>query len=275
MDLTSALYHKGLSLKKTKLGLTNEIYLLEYQGQRYCLRKQSHEIINKAQRETERQVQLQLKDILDAEEIYFNKEKGIRITRWLDNIQTFQECEDDAKYFRAIKLIKYFHERVHDLKINFDLDKHYHNYLEQLKKPLFKYEAYEDIIVEFQKIEQDTPSHNDLVSGNILLGQKDYLIDYEYAANNTKYFDLMSFLSENQIYDPDLRSEIYFNYFETIPNERILNELKLTELAQDLLWSVWANLLYEKKKDLRYLVIASDKMQHLKEVYHETYLHHQ
>ncbi len=64
---------------------------------------------------------------------------------------------------------------------------------------------------------------------------KTYLIDYEYAANNDPLFDVMSFLSENQINDPALRERFYAVYFNEM-NDTVRKQLDIWENFQNLLW---------------------------------------
>lgn len=106
--------------------------------------------------------------------------------------------------------------------------------------------------------------HNDLVSGNLLFSKERlYLIDYEYAAMNDPLFDVISFLSENQIFDKELRQRFYLAYFNTQPDGLLLNQLKEWEIFEDVLWCTWAMMMAESRHEQVYLDIAEDKYQAL------------
>ena len=75
---------------------------------------------------------------------------------------------------------------------------------------------------------------------------------------NDRRFDIASFFSENQIMDPEARSQFYEAYHLPISNTKVC----LFEAMADILWGYWANMLYEKRKELIYKQIATEKMEH-------------
>ena len=102
------------------------------------------------------------------------------------------------------------------------------------------------------------------MDGNILFTKdKTYLIDYEYAANNDPLFDVMSFLSENQIEDPALRARFYAVYFDEM-NATVRRQLDIWENFQNLLWCCWAMMMWESRHESIYRAIARDKYEALK-----------
>ena len=271
MYSTDKLYHSDYKLIPTDLGLSNDIYLLYYKDKKYCVRL-ANNIHNEALRENERKIQEALKGKgIDVEEVYYNEKSKIRVTKWVDSLP-FEECKDENKFERAIDLIKKFHQYAPKIDTDFDLINKF-RYYSSFCGEYLKNIPYENILNDFSKLEVNTISHNDIVSGNLLLGEKDYLIDYEYAGNNVEHFDLMSFLSENKIYDENLRKRIYKYYFNKDVDVKTLQELLVIERAQELLWSTWALTNYQKEKRNDYLLIARDKLQHLKELLYETHIH--
>lgn len=262
------LYHKDFKLIHTDLGLSNDIYIIEFNG----IKKHVARVINKdadtmANHELERQIQVALRgqNIDFDENAYIDKEK-IRIVDYVDNIKTFKECEDPNKYFITIDLIKKFHEIDINTNHNFDLKKRYELYKKQVINPLFDYKEFEYLIDDFDTLDDKyILSHNDLVDGNILFtNDRSYLIDYEFAAKNHPYFDLMSFLSENNIYNQELRLKIYNYYFDNKLDEKTLKKMTIIEKAQDLLWATWANMLYDLRGKEIYKQIFIDKTDRLK-----------
>ena len=188
--------------------------------------------------------------------IYFDEISGIKITKYIEDVFEYETCPYEDKIERCAQLMK----KLHTLSApNFPFEpfKTLETYRSLVKKPLFDLSIYEESIKEVQSFKnKDVLCHNDFVSGNILYGKdRDYLIDYEYAAANDPLFDVMSFLSENQIFDKDLRMRFYNVYFEEI-NEEIMHQLYLWEMFQNVLWCNWAMMMYESRKENIYKEIA-------------------
>lgn len=253
------LYKTDIKPIKTNLGLSNVIYKFTYNNNDYALRIPLNEgSIN--HRQLERQIQEKAKEF-DFEEVYYNPQTNIRITKWVDNLKTLSEYNGENKYSNIINRINQFHNIKISTSLKFDLENKYNYFKSNIKKQLIDYTKYESLINNYNNLNLDyVISHNDLVDGNICF--KDgfcYLIDYEYASLNYEYFDIMSLLSENRIYDAETRNNIYKLYFGDKFNDEILAKCNCIELAQNILWSAWANLEYENKNNEIYLDIFKDK----------------
>ena len=265
MDLTNLiqeLYHTKPIIKKTSLGLSNDIYKAVINDKKYAIRVPKNDI-HKHLNTEERTLLNQIKTLdLDVKEVYYDEDTKIRITEWIDNGYEYQDCPFEDKWLRAVKLIKKLHNA--DLKVNYRFDsfKMYHSFKREIKNPLMDYSKYEKV---FQMIDssKEVFSHNDLVSGNFIFTKdRDYLIDYEYAGMNHPYFDIMSFITENNIDDKVLRKKILKAYFDKI-DDHLLEELHKIEAMQNLLWGAWANMLYDSRNEDVYLTIFKDKYSHL------------
>jgi len=118
------------------------------------------------------------------------------------------------------------------------------------------------IIDDFKEFyEPDRLCHNDLVEGNFLFTKdKLYLIDFEYAGYNDYYFDIASFISEN-----DLNYEEIITFLKAYFSDKECRYDKLDVFLQfcDLLWYTWAILLYEKRNEEVYNEIAQAKLHRL------------
>ena len=80
---------------------------------------------------------------------------------------------------------------------------------------------------------------------------------------NHAYFDVMSFLRENEIDDEHLRDRFYQIYFDgDIPYQALTQ----WELFEDVLWCYWAWRMYERRHDLIYQEIAEAKYKHYQSV---------
>ncbi|QHX35883.1 choline kinase [Spiroplasma sp. TIUS-1] len=103
-------------------------------------------------------------------------------------------------------------------------------------------------------------SHNDLVPGNILFnGVNDVkLIDYDFTKYNNRYFDIASFITETLNDDSTL-----VNYFIKVCKEKKLFDnfeiLNLEIKYQDILWSLWANYMFDITGTTLFKDICIDK----------------
>ncbi|NCC55517.1 MAG: phosphotransferase [Erysipelotrichia bacterium] len=253
------LFHtKQYTLSKTDKGLTNHNYLLCVQGKQYMVRiprADSGHIIN---RKHEKTVST-LAACLDVETLYFDVNSGIKITLYHDDVYTYEQCPFPDKIERCAKLMK----RLHTLdKVDFHFEPFatLTNYRSHVHTPLFDLSAYDKDIEQVKHFNNpEVLCHNDWVDGNILFSEhKDYLIDYEYGANNDPLFDVISFLSENQIFDQTLRERFYAVYFDHL-SEETRKQLYLWEIFQNVLWCNWAMMMYESRKEKIYKEIANDK----------------
>lgn len=200
--------------------------------------------------------------------LYFDPNTGVKITPYIPDTHTYS-----SKYIiRATNLIK----NLHHLKLNtgvvFNILELYDAFSQTLeKKPLER-----DYLVETQNVINSSPTilcHNDLVAGNFLFSNfKDYLIDFEYAKDNHPFFDLMSFITENDIYSLTDRSKIYLSYFGRLPNTQETKLLERFEISHHILWSAWALSMYQKHQSSIYLDIYDLKQNRLKELKKNTSL---
>lgn len=263
------LYENVSDINKTNLGLSNALYTFIYNNEKYALRVLTNDN-SIDHRLLERQIQVNIKQYnMDFLEVYYDELNNIRISKWIYGLKSFKNYHNDDKYEKVINRIKQFHSLNIDTNLKFDLIKKYNNILLNINNKLFDYEKYKKIIDDYQKLNQKLIiSHNDIVDGNVLYtNEKCLLIDYEYASLNYEYFDLVSLLSENNIYDTDIRNNIYNLYFEKDINEQQLKDINVIELAQDLLWSAWANLEYEKTNNKTYLDIFKEKTTRIIQLY--------
>lgn len=267
MDLSSylyRLYHKTPRMIKTNLGLTNDIYEVYLDNQKYALRVPKNDIAEHFNPDEQVIFEAIKAWDVDAEEVLYDPSTRLRMTKWIEGAVNFQDCQDQDKYERAAVLIKKVHQ--HDLKIDYHFDpyKMYTAYKRDIKKPLMAYDKFENLFDFYAQDKRLSFCHNDLVAGNLLFtASQDYLIDFEYAGMNHPLFDIMSFISENSIDDPRLRKRIYLTYFGFNPGKDLLQQLSIVEASQNLLWAAWANMLYDIRNDSIYHEIFLDKQEHL------------
>lgn len=266
--LDSLLNDKNLQIIDMKKGLTNHNYLLTINNKKYVLRvpyEDSDHIVN---RHHETLALNAIKDSnIDVNTIYYDETSGYKVTEYLENAYTFSECPYSDKIERSAKLMKKFHQLNKKIDVSFAPIEMFENYKNHVKNSKFNFPYLENIINEIKQMKySEILCHNDWVSGNILFTKnKTYLIDYEYAANNNPLFDVISFLSENNIFDENDRNKFYSIYFEEFTDTTKKN-LSIYEAFEDALWCYWAQMMYESRHEQVYLDIAYEKANAYKKV---------
>ena len=253
---------KDYSLKKLTNALTNQVYKLSINDKHYVIRI-SNELNNKLfDRKLEKHVISLVKDF-DCETIYYNEENGLKISIFLDNCTCFQECILPNKIELFAEVLSSFHNKNISVDQSFNILKTYNNFKDNTDSLIYNLNKYEYILDDIDQYEPKILCHNDLVSGNILYQEnRCYLIDYEYAKNNHSYFDVMSFITENNLSDSD-RIKFYNAYFKKDIDQYQISLLTKFENAHNLLWCMWAMMMYSHKKELIYLDIAKTKYENL------------
>lgn len=264
-----------ITITDMEKGLTNQNFLLHMNSGDYVLRIPREDSTHIVHRHHETLAIDALKGSgIDCDIIYYDEVSGYKVTRYLPDAQTYQECQDPLKIERVATLMKRFHGLHKHVDESFDPIARYHQYRNQVQHPLYDLTSYESILEQVAQLHNESIlCHNDWVDGNILFTQDaTYLIDYEYAANNDPLFDVMSFLSENQITDPQLRERFYAVYFDEL-DEQTRTHLAVWECFHNLLWCTWAMMMWEHRHEGTYQSIAEDKYQALKASYIEKGTH--
>jgi thiamine kinase-like enzyme len=250
------------SIRLTNKGLTNQNWLVESKDEFFMVRipyQDSEHIVSRQHEKAA--IDLIYRQSLDVETVYFNEKTGIKITKFVDDLLTFDEYSGKDKYYRVGRLMKKFHDLGVLSGFLFDPIHRLNQYKAQIKNKIFVFED-EDKYTQFITYQTDnfTLCHNDWVAGNIgFASTRDYLIDYEYAGDNHPYFDVTSFLSENQIFDEVARNNFYIAYFSKLPNQETLDRLHHFEMFHHILWCHWAMMMFEFRNEEIYRKIAQEK----------------
>lgn len=259
--LSDYFHTTNILIEKLNKGLTNTIYIVIVNNRKYLLRvpkKDHHQIVHRHHE------MLALKCIanlnIDAKLVYYNEENGLKMNVFIDHALTYKECNSSTKIEEVAKLMKFFHANDKKIGVEFQPIERYFQYKKYTTNYIFNVLPFENIIPLIQELTFSlTLCHNDWVDGNILFtNEKTYLIDYEYAADNDPLFDVVSFLSENKIFDIDLRKRFYEEYFDSF-GEKEIYRMSLWEKFQNLLWCMWAMMMFESRKEIIYYHIAQDK----------------
>jgi thiamine kinase-like enzyme len=83
------------------------------------------------------------------------------------------------------------------------------------------------------------PCHNDLLNGNFLLGDKLYILDWEYAGMGDVFFDLANFSNNHELSEHESRF-LLDCYFEkpTPRHEAHLNIMKIMSDFREAMWGL-------------------------------------
>lgn len=251
------------NIKKLENGLTNDNYYFEINDQSYVIRMPG---LHRPNNDYEYEILKQIEPLeISTETVYFKD--GVLITKYLKENTTYKQCNYEDK----IELVGQTMRKLHDSNIkvdhDFDINKLFNQYYYHAKdiadKQVEKYHYLLREVASFNN--KKVLCHNDFVDGNMLFANnKMYLIDYEYAGNNDPLFDVMSFLTENNIYDENLRRRFYQQYFDNI-DQKALDQLKTYEKLENMLWYYWAMMMFKHKKETIYKQIAQDKLSHLRD----------
>ena len=99
------------TLEKTDKGISNHNYLLTINDNKYMVRvpKKNHESLG-LQHEHEKEI-LPLVSDLDVPVIFFDEKTGIKVTNYIEDVDTFDECKDKDKFARCANLMKSLHTK--------------------------------------------------------------------------------------------------------------------------------------------------------------------
>ncbi|AGR41042.1 phosphotransferase family protein [Spiroplasma taiwanense] len=211
------------------------------------------------------------KIMIKSFDFYF--QDGLLISKFkiLKNFKSINEIDitDDI-----LDLVIYGIKKFHKIKIKSKIKKfNYSNYLDIFKNNIdnFLYDfsnEYEKLIkkIAFTKNLKQVISHNDLVPGNILIKNKKIkLIDYDFVMLNNIFFDIASFITET-LNDNNLLINSFIKKCieKKLIKKEDINYLKIIIEYQDLLWTLWANYMFEKTNENIYKIICQEKYLRLK-----------
>ena len=260
------LKNNDIELIPLKQGMTNTSFIFSINNERYIFRVpglNTEKIIN---REQEFDVYQAIKGEAFIEPIiYIDKEKGYKISKFIENSHTVNP-QDWNEISACLKRLRDFHNQLHRVEHCFDVFEHI-NYYESLMPNASIYEDYaetkkniESLKPIIENLVKDwTLCHIDAVCDNFLVTEEQdvYLIDFEYAAMQDPDLDVAMFIvyslfDRNEI---DRIIEIYFEHQVTpLKRYKIYSYIAMA----GLLWSNWC----EAKQDETLLNSSYAKQQY-------------
>lgn len=250
-----------VDIKETSYGVTNKNYIIETDSKNYFCRIPRDTFIIKNKDNEKEAI-----EILKDEEFFLNPvyhDANILVTEYQENSKTFISNKNLSSIIEISKILKDFHSKKFQANSRFNPVETLERYSYQVEQFPIEIDKYAQLIEDFSKLySPDRLCHNDLKEGNFLFTtSKIYLIDFEYAGMNDYYFDIASFIAEN---DLDYQETVTFlkGYFtdENCDFEKLSIFLQFT----DLLWYTWAWLSFERTGKEVYKSIAEEKLEKLK-----------
>ncbi|MBU0278088.1 MULTISPECIES: choline kinase family protein [unclassified Gemella] len=259
--IENILNDKIINTIETSYGITNKNYIVETNENSYfCRIPKDTLFINNKENEKEALDILKNEDYF-LEPVYYDS--NLLITQFQKNAKTFISNKNLSSIVEISKILKSLHKNKFQANNKFNPVETFEKYLYQVENFEIDIEKYLPLVEEFKELyTPDRLCHNDLVEGNFLFTKsKIYLIDFEYAGQNDYYFDIASFISEN-----DLNYQETVTFLQSYFGDEICDFEKLDIFLkfEDLLWYTWAWLLYEKRGEEIYKTIAEDKFNKLK-----------
>jgi len=247
-------------------GITNRNYRVTVDNENYVIRIPYPDSDHIVDRNNEAVILDLIKQHqLDAPLEYYDPTSGIKITRYIEHVQHFDEVDDPNKYKRVALMMRKLHDLQIESGVFFDPIEKLSEYASHIKTPLYDV-TFATSVSEKIRLYQGKKilCHNDWVNGNMLFTpSRMYLIDYEYAGDNHPLFDVMSFLTENNITDTQKRNQFYLSYFGYVPEGKLKEDLDLFEAFSNLLWCTWAMMMYEQRNEDIFHTIATMKYEAL------------
>lgn len=240
-------------------GMTNINYRIEINNKEYVLRFPGLGTNNFISRKHEYENMLLIKDLnIIPILFYYNIEKGIKITNYINHSITFSTLSflEKENLLASIDICKKIHCSKIISKNVFDIPIEIQKYKIQIKKNTNKLpEEYYHIWSQIYKLSETLEKmnkgskkifcHNDLIPENFIKNDNGilYLLDWEYSGLNDPIADLASLFLETNITDEYVRIAID-SYFEGKQiNDLIFEKIKIYKILIDFMWYLWTVLM--------------------------------
>ena len=218
-----------------KVEVDNKTYIIRIPGENPDLINRSSEGVNQ---ELVKNIGITLPIIL------FEKDTGIKISEFYEDLYTFTSSDLKNKEFRddALDLLN----RLHNSDLKFQENFSPLNVFKTLAKNNEKIENEskaigEEIIKRLIEIGLESkPCHQDLYHANfVYLKEKAYLIDWEYSSQGDPIFDYADLIWQNELEeDQDSINDIY--KIIDIKDEKIKVKFELFQVLSMITWGFWA-----------------------------------
>ncbi len=231
-------------------GITNRNFLVEVDGERFVLRIPGLDThLLEIDRRVEREANARAAGLGFAPEVAaFLEPEGFLVTRFVKGEPLPQrEMTDPEVLTRIATMLRTFHD-FGPLTGEFDAFRVPTRHLTAARTRAVPipdaYRVVENLVQEIagafaESPEPTAPCHNDLLNANFLRdGEQLWLLDWEYAGMNDRYFDLAN-LAINNAFAPDAEVALVERYFGRVTARR-LARLRLMKIVSDAREATWA-----------------------------------
>ncbi len=199
--------------------------------------------------------------------LYFDTNTGYKISKFVHGSREYITSPNKEQLTYVAKTLKKLHKSEISVDFGYQMFYKLKVYKNELSSEVYIEEKVENKIIDALKkiLSKDKMvlCHNDLVKNNLLFKDNGVvIIDWEYASMNNPYFDLASFISENEL-DEDRANFFLSKYFGAKLNQSKKRKVQIFIDFIDLLMYYWGLYLYKKRGDRVYYNIAISKLKHL------------
>ena len=221
-----------MKLLLPKQGNCNRVYKLHQNNQIYIYREL---LRDDRDRELEWSIHQKAYALcISSKPIVYDREKGVMISSFI------QAKHKDTLSLDEIIALAHTLREFHSIEVvskPFEID---------IKKQTPQIKQALQVIQNYSK--EYVTSHNDLTKNNLLFSDdKIYLIDFEYAQSNDRYFDLASLCVEFAL-DKHQTKLLMDSYFESTSYH--IDKLQAYQVIYQAISDEWFEFLYNKKDNL-------------------------
>jgi thiamine kinase-like enzyme len=233
-------------------GLTNRVWRVEVDGERFCLRIPGPRTADYIDRRVEAvNARAAARAGVSPEVLFFDESDGLMLTRFVDGAVTmtpelFREREGAAR--RAGEALARLHRSGERFAFHFELFRMIDSYLEVLAKRGAQLpEGYHETVRDASSVREAlaahpvplAPCHCDPLCENFLDdGTRMWIVDWEYSGMNDPMWDLGDLAVEGG-FSPALEAELLRGYFGGEPRPFDRGRMVIYEAMCDLLWTLW------------------------------------
>jgi thiamine kinase-like enzyme len=231
-------------------GITNHNYRIDVEGKSFVLRISGDktELLG-INRDYEYRTQLTASNLgIAPEPIYFHEPEGYLVTRFIEGHHI--ELEAMRQPDNLLRVVEMLHN-IHALPTipgTFSAFQVVRDYAETARQYNVTFpQNFNWLFAQMKDAEAAVmshpliprPCHNDLLNGNFLLGDKLYILDWEYAGMGDVFFDLANFSNNHELSDHESRFLLDCYFGSLSPrHEAHLNIMKIMSDFREAMWGL-------------------------------------
>ena len=231
-------------------GITNHNYRVDVGGKSNVLRisRDNTELLG-INRDHEYRTQVIASELgIAPEAVYFDEENGYLVTRFIEGRhlsleemrepKNLQQVVDTLHNIHALPTFPGTFSAFQVVRDYAEIAKQYNVTFPQNFSWLFQEMKDAEAALSNQPL-ISRPCHNDLLNGNFLLGDKLYILDWEYAGMGDVFFDLANFCNNHELSEHESRFLLNCYFESSTPrHEAHLNIMKIMSDFREAMWGL-------------------------------------